>query len=220
MTKADTDSQLSIAAREFLWTEAGLGPAHRYLLPPVVKALEEAGARTVLDLGCGNGAVTAALAALGFAITGTDSSETGLRIARERYPGLTFLHASVEEPLPATLTGAFDAVIAIEVIEHLLLPRALFQRAREALKPGGTLVVTTPYHGYVKNLALALTNRFDAHWHPLRDYGHVKFFSLATLRQLFAEEAFAVHQVGRLGRMPLLAKSMIIQGRAESSVDI
>jgi 2-polyprenyl-6-hydroxyphenyl methylase/3-demethylubiquinone-9 3-methyltransferase len=36
--------------------------------------------------------------------------------------------------------------------------------------------VTTPYHGYVKNLALAVTGQLDRHWQPWRDGGHIKFF--------------------------------------------
>ena len=220
MTTTDTDSQLSIEASEFLWTEEGLIPAHRYLLPAVTKALQQCGARTVLDLGCGNGAVTSALAKMGFEMTGMDSSETGLAIAREKYPGISFQHANIETPLPPEICQRFDAVIAVEVIEHLLLPRALFQRAREAIKPNGTFIATTPYHGYVKNLVLAMTNKFDSHWHPLRDYGHVKFFSPATLTQLFSEQSFAIESVGRLGRIPLLAKSMIVQGQAGAAVDI
>lgn len=212
MTRVDTDSQLSIEACEFLWTQQGLGPSHRYLLPAVVDALRRCGARTVLDLGCGNGAVTAALGHLGFDVTGIDSSETGLAIARRQNPGISFIQASIDAPLPRDLEQSFDAVIAVEVIEHLLLPRTLFQRVREVLKPGGNLIVTTPYHGYVKNLVLALTNKFDTHWHPLRDYGHVKFFSPNTLGQLFAEQSFSVDRVGRLGRFPLIAKSMIVQG--------
>ena len=77
--------------------------------------------------------------------------------------------------------GTFDTVLSAEVVEHLFLPRELFARAREALGDGGRLVVTTPYHGYAKNLALAVFGQFDQHWVPLSDYGHIKFFSKATL---------------------------------------
>jgi 2-polyprenyl-6-hydroxyphenyl methylase/3-demethylubiquinone-9 3-methyltransferase len=70
--------------------------------------------------------------------------------------------------------------------------------------------MSTPYHGYWKNLALALTNKFDAHWHPLRDFGHVKFFSRATLSQLASEAGFSVTDFLRVGRIPVLACSMIL----------
>ena len=212
MPKADTDACLSIEASELVWNEEGLSEAHGYILPALVPRLRQAEGRHVLDLGCGNGALTDALTREGFEMTGTDSSGTGITIARRSYPAADFFQSDVDSPLPDELHGAFDSVIAVEVIEHLLLPRNLFQRAREALRPGGSFIVTTPYHGYAKNIALALCNKFDAHWHPLRDHGHVKFFSPATLSQLFEEQSFTVRAVRRLGRIPAIAKSMLVEG--------
>jgi 2-polyprenyl-6-hydroxyphenyl methylase/3-demethylubiquinone-9 3-methyltransferase len=143
---------------------------------------------------------------------GLDASATGIEIASRSYPEVEFVQADLDCPLPFDLHSKFDAVIALEVLEHLLLPRSLFERAKEALSEGGTFVVSTPYHGYWKNLALAVTNKFDDHWHPLRDYGHVKFFSRETLFQLFNEQGFEVAGFKRVGRVPVLAKSMIVQG--------
>ena len=145
-------------------------------------------------------------------MTGMDSSESGIAIASGHYPEIEFTHSSLEAPLPDCLCNRFDAVIAVEVVEHLLLPRCLFERAREALNPNGVFILTTPYHGYWKNLALAVTNNFDNHWHPLRDYGHVKFFSRETIARLFQEQSFDVTAFSRVGRVPALAKSMIVQG--------
>ncbi len=68
---------------------------------------------------------------------------------------------------------------------------------RNALRPGGSL---------------AIAGRFDAHWHPLRDHGHVKFFSIATLGRLLSEQGFEVTDTVRVGRLPPLARSMIMRG--------
>ena len=212
MPRAETDSQLSIQADEFVWSEEGLTEAHTYLLPTIREWLRRSGARKVLDIGCGNGAVTAALAADGYDVVGVDMSETGIAIAQRTYPNVDFRRAELSEPFPDEFHRAFDAVIAVEVIEHLLLPCSLFDRAREALRPHGSFIVTTPYHGFLKNVALALTNRLDDHWHPLRDYGHVKFFSQETLTRLFVEQGLPVTKFRRVGRIPPLAKSMIVQG--------
>ncbi len=210
---AITDGAASVESREFLWSTGDAPESHGYVAEPVVRALRAAGARTVLDLGCGNGALTAVLAREGFETLGADASESGVRIARARHPGLRFDVIDVSAgPLPAELHNRFDAVAAIEVIEHLLLPRMLFVGALQALRPGGTFVVTTPYHGYLKNLALALVDGFDAHWHPLRDYGHVKFFSPRTLGALFAEFGLRDIRWRSAGRIPPLAKSMIFSG--------
>jgi len=214
-TNGSTDKSLSLESEEFLWDSAASTPAHDYLFPTVRDWLQEAGARTVLDLGCGNGALTAAFTRAGFQMTGMDVSETGIAIASRTFPTIPFLHSDLATPVPENLQKRFDAVIAVEVIEHLLLPRLLLQRVKEALRPGGVFILTTPYHGFLKNLALALTNTFDNHWHPLRDYGHVKFFSRDTLTALLQEQGLETQRFVRVGRIPALAKSMILQGALE-----
>ena len=166
----------------------------------------------MLDLGCGNGSFTAFLAASGFTVTGLDHSSTGIEIAARKHPHAEFAQHDLTQPLPAAYHGKYDAVVSVEVIEHLLLPRRLMENALKALKPGGLLILTTPYHGYWKNLALALTGKFDAHWHPLRDYGHVKFFSKSTILALFREFALQDIRFQTVGRIPVFARSMIISG--------
>lgn len=212
-TTTQTDRMAALAAEEFLWDVEGPVEAHRFLLGPIVDRLQKCSAADVLDLGCGNGALTAALRERGFRMTGMDHSQSGIEIARRRHTGIRFERFDVTEPLPQGLEGRFDAVVAAEVIEHLLLPRKLLERAREALRPGGSLIVTTPFHGYWKNLALALTGRFDDHWHPLRDFGHVKFFSRRTLSMLFEELGYQDLSFVTTGRIPMLARSMILSGR-------
>jgi 2-polyprenyl-6-hydroxyphenyl methylase/3-demethylubiquinone-9 3-methyltransferase len=204
-----SDTAASIQSDEFVWDTGEHTEVHRHVLAPIAARLKAFGARAVLDLGCGNGALTASLAREGFSVTGVDHSQSGIDIAARRHPEARFSRHDLAEPLPAHLAGRFDAVVSVEVIEHLLLPRRLLDNARLALRDGGLLIVTTPYHGYWKNLAIALRGGFDAHWHPLRDYGHVKFFSHDTLTRLLAEQGFAGIDVLRVGRIPPLARSMI-----------
>jgi len=164
-------------------------------------------------LGCGNGTFTARIAGAGYEVVGVDASASGIRIASSLIPGATFYEGSLEQPLPAALRGQFDAVIAVEVIEHLPVPGALCARAREALRPGGQFILTTPYHGYLKNLALAVSGQLDSHWQPWRDGGHIKFFSRATVTELITREGFDVTGFVRVGRIPPLAKSMVVESR-------
>jgi 2-polyprenyl-6-hydroxyphenyl methylase/3-demethylubiquinone-9 3-methyltransferase len=169
------------------------------------------GATRVLDLGCGNGAFTAAIGAAGFAVSGCDSSASGIAIAQKAHPDIHFFSQDLCSPLEERHRGEYDAVISMEVIEHLPAPRVLMERALQALRRGGAFVLSTPFHGYWKNLALALTNQFDDHW-PLRDFGHVKFFSRRTLVQLFQEYPFSVRTFLTVGRIPAFARSMILVG--------
>jgi len=214
---SQTDESLSLEAGEFIWNSEESVEAHSYIFPTVIELLKEMKVNRVLDLGCGNGALTAILQKDGFDVTGIDPSQSGIEYACKNRDG-DFRCLSVDEPLPIDLHGKFDAVVTTEVIEHLLLPRNLLRRAREATQgKKGKIVLSTPYHGYLKNLVIALCNGFDNHWHPLRDYGHVKFFSENTLKELFLEFNISVEDVKKVGRVPLVAKSMILAGTIQPS---
>ena len=166
-------------------------------------------------MGCGNGAVTATLAADGYSVCGFDASSEGIGVARSSWPNLQFVEASMEhDQLAVTLGSGFDAAVSLEVVEHLYLPRVLFKRADELLRPGGLLLVSTPYHGYLKNLALSLSDRWDRHFTAEWDGGHIKFFSPRTLAGMAAESGFTCWFFCGAGRVPYLWKSMILGFRS------
>ena len=91
----------------------------------------------ILDLGCGKGRFASALAAEGAEVIGLDRSAAMLAVAA----GLDRVLASARR-LPFA-SGAFDAVIAVEVFEHLPTEAigAVLREARRAIKPGGLLLV-------------------------------------------------------------------------------
>lgn len=189
-------------------------PPHQPLYLNLLLSHLKAGGRIhrVLDAGCGDGNFTASLAAAGFEMHGIDLSKGGITRAKELYPQIQFTEGSVYDAF-AGLCGVpfFDAIVSVEVIEHLYSPRKFVQRAHAALRPGGLLIVTTPYWGYAKNLILALTNRIDRALTALWDGGHIKHWSRKTLQQLLEEQGFefvAFHGAGR--RIPFLWKGMIM----------
>jgi SAM-dependent methyltransferase len=205
-----TDHEWSLSSSEFVWHVQDRSPVHALVAKPILKSLQGNGARHVLDLGCGNGAFTGLLSEHGYAVEGIDGSGSGLQLATQSYPHIAFHQQDLSAELPLRFRERFDAVVSVEVIEHLLLPRLLIDNAWRALKPGGLLILTTPYHGYWKNLAIALCGGFDKHWHPLRDFGHVKFFSKPTIRALLEEFHFQGITIMTVGRIPSLAHSMIV----------
>jgi 2-polyprenyl-3-methyl-5-hydroxy-6-metoxy-1,4-benzoquinol methylase len=207
---SSTDSTLSISSQEFKWTDSDKTTAHRYLVPSTIRILRGLSVRTVLDLGCGNGSFSAVMQSEGFLVAGCDASASGIAFARQAHPSIDVFEHEISEPMPSRYAGPYDAVVALEVVEHLMQPRQLVHGAYQSLRPGGALIMSSPYHGYWKNMALALTNSFDDHWHPLRDFGHVKFFSRKTLSQLAREERFSIKDFIRVGRVPAFACSMIV----------
>jgi len=174
----------------------------------LVKTLD--GVRSICDLGCGNGHISGRLAALGYHVTGVDASASGIQIAQRAYPGVEFVHALIDRDLKL---GKFDLVISSDVIEHLYCPSDLLEAAASQLKPGGQILLGTPYHGYFKNLVLAATGKMDAHFSALHDGGHIKFFSVNTLSKLLRAHGFDDLSFTFYGRAPWLWKNMICHAR-------
>ncbi len=164
----------------------------------------------VVDIGCGNGALCRELASRGYEVAGCEPSADGVRLAKNSAPELVFHQLGVDDDPSAVGNASFDVAIATEVIEHLVRPRNLPRFAKQVLRPGGHLLISTPYHGYVKNLVLALSNKWDSHLTPLWDGGHIKLWSRKTLSQLLNEGGFRVVRFIGAGRLPFLWKSMII----------
>lgn len=169
------------------------------------------GVRTICDLGCGNGHIAGRLASLGYEVTGIDASQSGIRIAQHAYPNVKFIEALINRDLHAF--DHFDLLISSDVIEHLYRPSDLLEAACALVKPGGHVLIGTPYHGYLKNLALAITNRMDSHFSVLHDGGHIKFFSVKTLSQLMNAHGFQDLSFTFYGRAPWLWKNMICHAR-------
>jgi len=198
---------------EFEWhaAAAGNGASGEKLtrvFVELVKKLESV--QSICDLGCGNGHISGRLATLGYNVTGVDASESGIQIARRTYPGVEFVHALLDRDLQI---GQFDLVISSDVIEHLYRPSDLLEATSSLLKPGGQVLLGTPYHGYLKNLVLAATAKMDAHFSALHDGGHIKFFSVSTLSKLMRSHGFEDLSFTYYGRAPWLWKNMICHAR-------
>lgn len=116
-------------ARAALW---------RYMPP-------QAGPR-VLDFGCGTGEFARLLVGMGYHVVGSDISHLFLRDALERHGGTPYLAFVQSDPGPHLpfRDGAFDAVVAINVVEHVAEPEKMLRQLARVLRPGGVLVLTFP----------------------------------------------------------------------------
>jgi 2-polyprenyl-3-methyl-5-hydroxy-6-metoxy-1,4-benzoquinol methylase len=201
---------------EFEWhaEAAGNGESGEKLTRVFINLIKKLNdVRSICDLGCGNGHISGRLAALGYQVTGIDASKSGIQLARRIYPQATFIEAIIDRNLNAGIDSNFDLVISSDVIEHLYRPSDLLEAAQSLLKPGGQVLIGTPYHGYLKNLVIAATGKMDAHFSVLHDGGHIKFFSVKTLSDLMRAHAFADLSFTFYGRAPWLWKNMICHAR-------
>lgn len=196
------------------YNSTDLSWSNSYIWPSLKELIEQhlSHGDTIIDIGCGNGSTAGLLADLGYSVVGVDPSESGIEVARGNFRHVKFYKRSAYDNLQDEL-GEFNAVVSLEVVEHCFWPRKYAQTIFDMLPDGGVAFISTPFHGYWKNLALAITGKFDFHWNPLWDGGHIKFWSESTLLALLEEIGFVEIEFRRVGRIQPLAKSMIAIAR-------
>jgi ubiquinone/menaquinone biosynthesis C-methylase UbiE len=154
-----------------------------------------------LDVGCGTGEFTAAMAQAEADAIGVDVAEAALRRARARHPGVVFRLVPLDGPLPFE-DGSFELVWASEVIEHVGDTARWLSEVRRVLAPRGRLLVTTPSHGRLR-VALGGVERFSE---PLGD--HLHLYTKRSLGSLLVEFGFGEVRV-RAVEGPLLSRMLL-----------
>ena len=164
--------------------------------------------KTAFEIGCGNGSTADILQKQGFHVTGIDPSPSGIDVAKQSYPQLLFHIGSSDDDLAGSF-GTYPFVYSLETIAHVVNSQLFAKRVYELLQPGGVAIISAPFHGYWKNLALSLFNKWDVHANPLWDGRYLSIFSEKTFRQLWSDAGFQNVKIVRAGRFQFLANSMI-----------
>lgn len=153
----------------------------------------------ILDVGCGNGNTSLALATLGYAVTGIDSDvQSILRAQRSRedlsLPNATFLEGSLER----IRDSQFDVIIVSEVLERQIHPAVFLSDLESRLVPDGLLLLSVS-NGYSLEESI---RRFTTHtsfgqWFKVRATRHEQFFSLGTLEQTLRTNGWRIGELSQ-----------------------
>jgi SAM-dependent methyltransferase len=144
-----------------------------------------------LDLGCGDGRLTAELDAA--ELVAADVSPAALERAGRRLANARLRELEPDAPLPFG-DGEFELVLCAETLEHVRDVQLLLSEVRRVLRPGGTLALTTPAHGRADGLAI-LASGFERRFDPLSP--HLRFLTARSLRRLLEELGFEVASLRR-----------------------
>jgi 2-polyprenyl-3-methyl-5-hydroxy-6-metoxy-1,4-benzoquinol methylase len=161
--------------------------SHAALSEPIPRAIEiledQMGSlktKKVLEIGCATGDFLARIRAQGANAIGLEVSGFAAKIARRR--GLDVITGKIED-YAAESIDQYDAVVALEVIEHVISPRLFLKSISKILCPGGILLLSTPN--------FACSNRFGEKWFGFNtSYEHLYFFSLDVLKSIASEYKF------------------------------
>jgi 2-polyprenyl-6-hydroxyphenyl methylase/3-demethylubiquinone-9 3-methyltransferase len=183
---------------------------HEYLIKSIENTLKNLNTSNIelLDIGCGNGVLTSKISKFFKHTTGIDLSGTGIELAQKmKNERLTFKNMSIEDMIESK--KKFKFITSFEVIEHQYLPDDFLNKINKILEDDGILLLSTPYNGYIKNLIISLLGKNDWHYNPLWRHGHIKFFSIKTLRNILEKCNFKIIKKQFSGRFYPISCSMI-----------
>lgn len=158
--------------------------------PEILGAIQKfKAAGDFFEVGCGMGYFLEYVRGKGYHVSGIEYSAMGTKLCRERF-GLDVRQSSFEELSPDH--GRFDVIFMGDVLEHLIEPRAMLEKARRMLKPSGIIAVEVPsmFNSFVGRLAVRgyrlLRTRKKM---PMPPY-HVNEFTPKTLQAMFRKAGF------------------------------
>jgi cyclopropane fatty-acyl-phospholipid synthase-like methyltransferase len=166
----------------------------------------------VLDVGCGNGKVSAYLARSGAVVDGIEPTESRASVAANRVRYLSRVPVGEEDP---NLLDAYDVITFFDVVEHLAEPDYVLAWAATRLKPGGRIVASIPNSAHISFRKKILRGDWTMEDSGLFDRTHLRFYDPTTMLALTPPGArvvdcrfFEPHATGwrswRLRRWPRL----------------
>ncbi len=148
----------------------------------------------ILDLGCGDGRLSAELIEKGHEVSGVDVSSEGIEAARLK--GINAIKADMEEKLPFP-DSCFDAVLLLDTLEHLYDQEGIIREVHRVLKDDGKLIISYPNHFDLRNRLNMLFGGGMIHWSHKKyenvhawSYGHIRFLLYRELAELLGTCGF------------------------------
>jgi 2-polyprenyl-3-methyl-5-hydroxy-6-metoxy-1,4-benzoquinol methylase len=151
----------------------------------------------VLDFGCGPGAILTGLRDINVnESAGIDISENAIDFVKNRFPDYKWIKVGIDDPIPYA-DEYFDVVISSEVIEHVFDVDNFLAELRRVIKPGGVLALSCPHHGFIKDLTMLLSGRFEDHYHNPYD-PHLRYYSRKSMSIVLNKNRFHIDKIQRI----------------------
>ena len=142
----------------------------------------------ILDIGCGGGLLSEPVARLGATVVGADAAERNIPVARvhAKQQGLTIDYRHTTAEALADAGEVFDAILNMEVVEHVSDPQAYLTACHDLLKPGGLMVCST-INRNPKSFAMAIVGaEIVMRWLPKGTHEWSKFITPDELYALLS----------------------------------
>lgn len=166
--------------------------------PAIKKLIPISNNLNFLDYGCGSGKILEEITKInpGNKYIGIDVSKEALKRAKYKKIKAKFYLSADGKKIPLK-SSSVDFITALDVIEHIYDTRKAFQEFYRILKKDGEIIISTPYHGLIKDLFIVIFG-FETVFKP---FGHtIRFFTVHSLTKCVLQFGFKIKKVGYFGR--------------------
>ncbi|MGQ0631422.1 MAG: class I SAM-dependent methyltransferase [Sporichthyaceae bacterium] len=166
----------------------------------------------VLELGAANGHMTRAMAAQNCKVTAVEYDPDAAVHLKECAEAVVIGDLNSVETL-TRVTGPFDAVLAGDVLEHLLNPERVLLQVTELLAPNGKVVISLPNIAHADVRMSLLQGRFDYRPVGLLDATHIRFFTYKTVQELVRSAGLVIVDMQRV-RIPAFETELQVKRKS------
>jgi len=173
-------------------------------------------ARTVLELGCGEGTLGAALKQRQTCrVVGIELDRHAAAVARRR---IDDVYSGDVREIVDILDEQFDWIIGGDVVEHLDDPWSFLAALRNITAPGGRLLLSLPNIATASVVADLLAGRFDYVYMGLTCVGHLRFFTCGSIEQMLSMAGWSAERIERQETIPTFANESLLQALEAAGV--
>ena len=172
----------------------------------------------ILDIGCGGGILSEALAKAGARVTGIDMSQPMLQVAREhaRTQGLEIdYRCQSAERIAQAEAGSYDVVVCMEMLEHVPQPAGVIAAAARMLKPGGWAVFSTINRSLKAFLFAIVVGEYVLHLLPRGTHSYKKLIRPHELRAWARDSGLDCISIASLMFNPVTRTFKLAPGRED-----
>ena len=175
-------------------------------------------ARLILDVGCAGGSFGRSIKERNASavVWGIEIDDDAARAAQPRLDRV-FVGDVEREDFSFGEPVLFDCIVFADVLEHLRDPWRVLRNLRQYMVPGGTIVASIPNIRHYSIIADLLADRWSYRASGILDIDHVRFFTLRSLRAMFAATGFEIRKVTKnlKGPRPLRFLNQVLGGRLD-----
>lgn len=159
--------------------------------------------KTILDVGCGSGKLLKILQTNGKDCYGIEPNDEGAKAAISYIGENKIINKKIENAINDLPERYFDAILFLDVLEHLVEPSNVLIQIKSKLNENGIVIASIPNIRYFHTFyELVVKREFDYKEYGVMDKTHLRFFTYKSMRKLFEEAGYSIINIQGINPTP------------------